>query len=1223
MKQTKQMKFRIITVLVLLLFVAVGFFNSGLTASAAAASTSDSLHTQTKIYSSNNDDYFNGCEDYDDYVNSAPTITVLTHGLGSADYYWSNDYSVHGGSTLAYNSSSLISKIYEKLDGQMTLYVASGIDKGSTYDFDFELIKYSYDDYVNANGGKTTSVLDDVSNHIVIVFNSSVSDKSNHTVYNEFHDILDNISAQYKNLTGVLPRFNLVGHSRGGITNIMYATEHPYNVASVFSMGTPYSGSVLGELEILLAMMGYADEETYEVINEGVNSIMDEEELQDIRDAWNSAYTSDVNMNVVAYGSMASIHLLDALLEDMEVNYEKYEEDYGTVVKDYSDLINTVVNVIDDCPGLTSSTLNFVDGLAEVFDDFGVDLFDILFTKIDPNLEGKITYEEASDVLSLVNVINNEVVIMDDLFIDLNSQLGYGFEDGISYNGFKRYTKIFGAADYTDNRAIPGQPGVVHNLEIMNETYTNDIANSLVFGTPESTIVKLSDDFSGSYSFNLGRAFGFTPTYTGERKFTASDCTIKLYQYDTNNCLQLIESVTNSLTYEYDRNTQYLLIVEANSANNIGVSFNLEEKMGLGDNTVEVGANDERVYKLTASTSGYYLVSVSNTKASLSGVNYITTGKYYIYLKANTSKYIHLINSATYSITVNVEVYEPSEIDLNQETKITNSNQKVMKFTNPYNSSMAYKLDISWTSETDETKVYNSNGNTIGATTTSGTNKTFSFTLSAGQTCYVIYPNTDSSITSNLYINPTQLRWSVDGELYDTNHIQLPRGDSYTIELVVLYNGTIVDYTSPYVNTSSTNFVFSNNILSIDEEALIGYDITIYPTLAPDYLLTVQIGYDNEFSWSVTNSDTVTLSWNVNETFDRINFTITNTNGTYTLSKSSSQFDITSYLPISVGTTTIKLNSIVINGITFSNGTKFLNVSSKTVNNLFAGGSGTSSSPYTISCYRHLNNIRKSTSKYYKQTVNLFLDGYTWEPIPSFTGVYDGNNKAIHDLNIQVKEAATSDTRYGFVAWNNGTIKNVKMYYCVLENQHNNPAYFNMVGSIAGNTGTSSIISNCYVYYGEINFATAYRDQVGGIAGQNHGTIEYCYVNYMTMTACCYTGGIVGYNCGTVKGCEVSNDIYVKWNTESKAFGGIAGYNSGNIVTCWFKGYIEFKSPKRGSDIYPMLGYIIGWNHNGTYSDTLITLASYKIDYYYFWPIYNQSDYCFALDGGRVGYSGN
>lgn len=353
----KRIKFKIISGLILLTFVVVGFFNSGLTASAVTASTLDSLHTQTKIYSSNNDDYFNGCEDYDDYVNSAPTITILTHGLGGYDYHWSNDYSVENGEKIAYNPSSLINKIYEQLDGQMTLYVADGITVGSTHDF--KLKKYSYEDYVNATGGNITSVLDDVSKHIVIVFNGITRNESNYTVYNEFHNILDNISAQYKNLTGVLPRFNLVGHSRGGITNIMYATEHPYNVASIFSMGTPYSGSILGELEILLKMMKYTDA-NYEVTNAGVNSIMDEEEMQGIRDAWNSAYTSDVNMNVVAYGSMTSIHLLDELLEDMDVNYEKYEEDYGTVVKDYSDLINSVVNVIDDHPDLISSAFDFL-----------------------------------------------------------------------------------------------------------------------------------------------------------------------------------------------------------------------------------------------------------------------------------------------------------------------------------------------------------------------------------------------------------------------------------------------------------------------------------------------------------------------------------------------------------------------------------------------------------------------------------------------------------------------------------------------------------------------------------------------------------------------------------------------------------------------------------------------------------------------------------------------
>lgn len=1219
----KKIKFGIIAVL-MLLFVAVGVgvFNNSL--NVFAATMPDSLHTQTKIYSSNNEDYFNGCEDYDDYVKSSPTITVLTHGLGSEDYYWSNDYSEKGGSELAYNSSSLINKIYENLDRQMTLYVASGIDKGSTYDFDFELTKYSYEDYVSANGGNSTEILDDISKHIVIVFDSIVPNGSNYTVYNEFHNILDNISAQYKNLTGVLPRFNLVGHSRGGITNIMYATEHPYNVASVFSMGTPYSGSVLGELEILLEMMGYTDE-YYEVNNEGVNSIMNEEEMQDIRDAWNSAYTADVNMNVVAYGSMTSIHLLKALIEDMDINYEKYEQYYGTVVKDYSDLINSVVNVIEACPGLTSSTLNFVDGLAEIFNAFGFDLFDVLFTKIDSNLEGKISYEEVSDVLSLVNVINNEVVIMDDLFIDLNSQLGYGFEDGISYNGFKRYTKIFGEADYTDNRAVPGQPGIVHNLEIMNETYVNDITNSLVFGTPESAIVKLSDDFSGSYSFNLGKTFSFTPTYTGVRKFTASGCTIKLYRYGANNCLEEIDAVTDSLTYEYDRNTHYLLVVEANTTNNIGVSFRLEDKMGVGDNTIEIGANDKRVYKLTASVSGYYLISVSNTKVSLSGCTYITTGKYYIYLKADTSKYIYLTNSASYSITVNVEVYEPGEISLNQETKIMNSNQKVMQFTNPYNSSMAYKLDVSWSSGTKYATVYNSNGSTIGSVTTSGTNKTYSFTLSAGKTCYVIYSNIDSSITSNLYINPTQLRWRIEGELYDTNHIQLPRGDSYTIELVVLYNGAIVDYTSPYVNTSSTNFVFSNNVLSIDEEALIGYDITIYPTLAPDYLLTVQVGYNNEFSWSVSNSDIVTLSWNVNETFDKINFTIINSNGTYTLSKSTTQFNITSYLPTSLGTTTIKLNSVVINGITFSNGTEFLNVSSKTVNNLFAGGSGTSSSPYTISCYRHLNNIRESTSSsvYYKLIKSINLSDYTWTPISSFSGTINGNGYTISNMKVLV---TTSGERYGFVKKLYGTIKNLKFSNVKIQTSNLSSADGVIyIGAVAGYCGSNGTVYNCDVSGSSKYDVQLYKAYLGGIVGLNYGYI-YNSDNYASqMNVSGYAGGIVGVNRGDVDSSDVLNvTINYYWNTDNGRVGGIVGYNSSNgtITDCYSGGKINWESTSNNRDILPSLGRIIGYNQ-GTYSDCQ-TGMGYHI-YYYYWHFigwYDQSDRCFKVDEGKVGYQG-
>lgn len=1215
----KHKKFNLFIILAFLIVAVAGFYGNSLKAS-ASETVVNNLHSQTKIYSSNNDDYFDGCEDYDDYVNSAPTITVLTHGLGSADYYWSNSYSVKDGKELAYNSSSIINRIYQRLNGQMTLYRAAGIYKESSGDFDFELKKYSYEDYINSRGGKVTSVIDDVSKHIVIVYNSDVPNKSNYTVYNEFHTILDNISAQYKNLTGVVPRFNLVGHSRGGITNIMYATEHPYNVASVFSMGAPYSGSVLGQLEILLKIMNYTND-NYEIINEGVRSIMNEEELQGIRNAWNSAYKADVNMNVVAYGSMTSIHLLKAMIEDISANSEKYDKTYGTVVKDFHDLIESVINVIEDSPGQVSTALSFIDDLAEIFNAFGIDLFDNLFTIINPNLEGKITYEEVSDVIGLVNVINDEFVIMDDLFIDLNSQLGYGFEDGISYNGFKRYTKIFGRNDYTENRAIPSQPGVVHNLEIMNETYVNNITNSLVFGTPTSAIVELRDDFNGSYSFNLGKAFSFASLYNGTRKFTANGCTIKLYQYDANNCLQKIKSEQNSLAYEYNKNTRYLLIAEAESANNIGVTFNLEDKMGFGNNSVKMGSADKRVYKLTAPVSGYYLISVSDTDISLSGATSLTSGKYYVYLKANTAKYIYLTNSTSNSITVNIKVYEPSAIQLNQVTKITDGTQKVMKFTNPYNSSMAYKLDISWSSGTKYATIYNSNGGSIASVTTSGTNKTYSFTLSANQTCYVVYSVADSSITSNLYINPTQLRWKVNDKLYNSTRIQLPRGRSYTIDLAVINNGTILDCESSYVNTSSPNFNFSDNTLTISKEALIGYDITIYPTLAPDYLLTVQIGYGNEFDWYVFNDDSIELYWDVYATFERINFTITNKYGLYTLSKSTTEFDITNYFPISVGTTTIKLNSVVINGITFNNGTEFLNVGSLTIDNLFFTGSGTSDDPYKIRCTRHLNNVKYATSSHYKVVSSIEITETNWTPISAFYGVFDGGSYHIKNLTINIPMNNTGNMRYGLFSNCYGTIKNVRLYDPTITNPGNDSTYFNMVGCIVGYVASGGLVYNCDVYNATMSFKYAYRDQIGIIAGQNYGTVDFCYANDATFTTCCYTGGTVGVNCGTITRCRVTGRIDVLWESENKGFGGIAGYSTGSISSCNFGGHIEFDSPKGGSNICPRLGWIIGWNRGGTYSENTTYGASFHYNYYY-GSNYDQSKYFFKVDDGKIGYDG-
>ena len=48
---------------------------------------------------------------------------------------------------------------------------------------------------------------------------------------------------------GVLPKLNLIGHSRGGLTNMQYALDHPQMIDSMYSFDTPYIGTTIAELD--------------------------------------------------------------------------------------------------------------------------------------------------------------------------------------------------------------------------------------------------------------------------------------------------------------------------------------------------------------------------------------------------------------------------------------------------------------------------------------------------------------------------------------------------------------------------------------------------------------------------------------------------------------------------------------------------------------------------------------------------------------------------------------------------------------------------------------------------------------------------------------------------------------------------------------------------------------------------------------------------------------
>ncbi len=1093
------------------------------------------------------------------------------------------------------------------------------------------LNKYSYNDYINDRNGKEVVMLDDVSKHIVIVFDSEDASKSNDKVYEEFHYILDNISLQYKKLTGVLPRFNLVGHSRGGITNVMYATEHPYNVASMYSMGAPYNGSKLGEVDALMDYMEYMDNG---VLKPGAASIMDKEGNKAIRDAWNQTLLTypDAEINAVAFGSITSLSLVSAMLSDVKNNTGKYGDEYSGFI----DTAEVIVDLMSKNVDLTDTILNVFTGIADVANFFGYDACDALVSSINSSLKGQVTYDDVRPVVDLIQKVNGQIVILDDLFIDVNSQLGFGFDDGGAYNGFARYVKTFTEEDYSDNRAIANQPGIVHNLEIMNSVYINKITSDLICGVPIGKIIEMDDKFSDSRIIDEeGEVFSFVSQKGGTRTFVAEGCKVKLYCYDEDDCLTNIYGtvedgtleVENTLTFNFSADTEYLLFVTNDSSGFVNVTFSITNR-GTNKESFAffVASGQDELFTVTVDCTGFYLIKFNGFVGAVEGLTGNQQNGYYAYFQAGKEYDVYLYNSAVSASTVIITITEPSIAVLNNETPISLDN-RLMKYVNDTSVSMAYNLELNGDNADFSASVYDASQNLIANVTTANTKKTYSFILGAEQTCYIAYSGDYTSLISKLYYNTEQLRWKINDELFESTKVQLPRGYSYVVELVSLVNDQVVN--TEFVFTDSGNFTFVNSILTIANNALVGYDVVIYPVIASEYLLTIEIGFGNDFEWSISNGDIVYVNWSSQETSLTVCFSIINSNGETTLSTKSKKIEITSYLPKILGTTTVRLKYIVVDvlstkSLTFTNGTEFLNVADISVNNLFDGDNTTL---YYITCFRHLNNIRYNTwvdrtddatytNGNYKLMNDITLSGY-WTPIPNmYKGEFEGNNKNIYNLKINV---GGENGSYGlFSKLSNGIIKNLTIRGVTINSTAMNSSSSETlnIGTLVG-FSSGGLLNNCHVYGNasnkSINVSSYLNTYVGGLVGFNSTRITNSSVNNIDMTVSSNAGGIAGINLYyEISDCMVSNlHITYVWNTENACLGGVVGINStgGTVTNCSAtasnSGFVAFTwySPNDinvqiKKTIYPSMGFVIGKNR-GTYSG--LSWSNLKTDIDYHW----------------------
>ena len=256
----------------------------------------------------------------------------------------------------------------------------------------------------------------------------------------------------------------------------------------------------------------------------------------------------------------------------------------------------------------------------------------------------------------------------------------------------------------------------------------------------------------------------------------------------------------------------------------------------------------------------------------------------------------------------------------------------------------------------------------------------------------------------------------------------------------------------------------------------------------------------------------------------------------------------------------------------------------------YAGGNGSSSSPYLISTPLQLARLAYDTNrgistsgKYYKLIQNIDVSGYngtslTWTPIGnssySFKGTFWGDGCTVTGLNIDT-DLTTYQGLFGYVS--GATISEVVLGEGSIEVSTTSGC-----GAVVG-YATTSTITKCVNDKTTISgtYTSTTNARIGGIVGYTYGTtsIENC-INHASVTisggANCtyYVGGIVGYFSGSISYClnygSVSSILSGNYSSAVHYVGGIAGRALNSVNYCGNLANIT------GGDSYASTSYVGG-----------------------------------------------
>lgn len=242
----------------------------------------------------------------------SPAITIFTHGLGGSAGDWSNDNVYVGARApkpFVKDPESIIEKMRATSNNGIQLFRAKIIDEDSfdlypDYKLDYNIKTNPQDDRI--------SQIADFSVHTVIVLDFDTTWTSMEKLYNRLHNVIDRISYNYYSVTERLPCINLVGHSMGGLVNMQYAIEHPKNVTTLVSLGTPYNGSSYDNL--LVEQFGIKSFVEQPCISGTCKHNYYFCNLNSRRNAWNDVYAENRHINFFVLSGKTSSSFVNNLV---------------------------------------------------------------------------------------------------------------------------------------------------------------------------------------------------------------------------------------------------------------------------------------------------------------------------------------------------------------------------------------------------------------------------------------------------------------------------------------------------------------------------------------------------------------------------------------------------------------------------------------------------------------------------------------------------------------------------------------------------------------------------------------------------------------------------------------------------------------------------------------------------------------------------------------------